>query len=209
MSNNDYLEAMRSRILEKAEEEAKRIIDQAKNRANEILEETEQNVRFDKEVDKSQIKENQKINNIDRVSERVFEHSSMLSSYKDEILEKIYQEALRRVKTHVESEEYLSTLSGLIAEAGIALGGGSIVVRLNEEDAKKIEGKLLETAQAKIENATGNETKLVLSLEPLDTIGGVRLVHEESRAIIDNTFEGRLKRLVEQNQSKIESMMFG
>lgn len=209
MSKNESLEAMRRKIIQDADAEAARIMAQVSKRADEILEAAKQESSYDAEVDRKRIRDGYQSTDRERVSEAMSEYSSLLSSYKAEIMESIYQETLRRIKVHVDSPEYLSTLEGLAVEAGIALGGGEIAVMVNQEDAGRVSGELLERASAEVAKVTGKETRLTLSPEHIEAVGGARLVQAESKAAVDNTFEGRLKRLREQRQSELEKMVFG
>lgn len=207
--NTESLEAMRRKIIQDAEAEALRIITQAAKRADEVLEVARQESSYEEDVDRSRIRDSHQATDRERVSETMSEYTALLSSYKSEILGSIYQETLRRVKMHVDSEEYLSTLEGLIMEAGIALGGGELTVRVSQEDSVRASSELLARASAEVTKVTGKETRLTLNREPLEALGGARLAQAESKAMVDNTFVGRLKRLKEQRESELENMVFG
>jgi len=207
--NTESLEAMRQKIIQDAEAEALRIITQAAKRADEVLEAAKQESSYEEDVDRRRIKDGHQATDQERVSEAMSEYTALMSSYKSEIMDNIYQETLRRVKVHVDSVEYSFTLEGLIVEAGIALGGGELTVWVNQEDAGKAGGQLLARASAEVSKVAGKETRLTLNKEPLETVGGARLVQAESKATVDNTFEGRLKRLKEQKESELENMVFG
>ncbi len=207
--NTESLEAMRRKIIQDADAEALRILNQASKRADEILEAAKQESSYDENVDRSRIRDSHQATDRERVSEAMSEYSALLSSYKAEIMDSIYQETLRRIKIHVDSDEYLPTVEGLIVEAGIALGGGEITIWVNQEDAGRASGELLAMASAEVTKVTGKETRLTLSPEHLEAVGGARLVLTESKAAVDNTFQGRLKRLREQKQSELEKMVFG
>jgi len=137
--NTESLEAMRRKIIQDADAEALRILNQASKRADEVMEAAKQESSYDENVDRSRIKDSHQATDRERVSEAMSEYTSLLSSYKAEIMDSIYQETLRRVKIHVDSDEYLPTLEGLIVEAGIALGGREITVWVNQEDAGALE----------------------------------------------------------------------
>ena len=207
--NSESLEAMRRKIIQDADAEALRILNQASKRADEILEAAKQESSYDENVDRSRIRDSHQATDRERVREAMSEYTALLSSYKAEIMDSIYQETQRRIKIHVDSDEYLPTVEGLIVEAGIALGGGEITVWVNQEDAGRASGELLAMASAEVTKVTGKETRLTLSHEHLDAVGGARLVQTESKAAVDNTFQGRLKRLREQKQSELEKMVFG
>jgi len=207
--NMESLEAMRRKIIQDAEAEALRIITQATKRADEVLEAARQESSYEEDVDRSRIRDSHQATDRERVSETMSKYTALLSSYKSEIMDSIYQETLRRVKIHVDSEEYLSTFEGLIVEAGIALGGGELTVLVNQDDAERASSELLARASAEVTKVTGKETRITKSKEPLKVVGGARLVQTESKATVDNTFEGRLKRLKEQRQSELENMVFG
>jgi vacuolar-type H+-ATPase subunit E/Vma4 len=209
LKNFDPLKAMHGKIIEDAENEALRLITQATKRADEILEAAKQESIHEDDVDKIRLSTNHQDVDRQRVSEAISEYTVLLSSYKIEIMDSIYKEALRRVKMHVDSNEYMTTLEGLIVEAGIALGGGDLNLWVNKEDGERVGVKLLARASAEITSVTGKETKLTLNPESLETLGGVKLAQAESKATVDNTFEGRLRRLREQKQSELESMVFG
>jgi vacuolar-type H+-ATPase subunit E/Vma4 len=181
---------------------------QANKRAEEILEVARQNSdEGELDVDSVQInlQEDERI----RLSEAMTEYNELKSSYKEEILDRIFEEALRRVKKFVDSDDYPKELRSLIIEAGITLGGGELTVEVKQDDIDLLKYGLLNESDGKIKEVTDKMTIIKSSHIPINTIGGVRVINPETKAIVDNTFEGRLRRIKEQKRSEIENMVFG
>jgi V/A-type H+-transporting ATPase subunit E len=96
-----------------------------------------------------------------------------------------------RMRQHTEDQKvYLKTLTGLIANAAEAIEQPRIVIAANAQDSK-----LLQAHWSDITAALAEGSEATLSEEPIDTLAGVRVISDDGRIRVDNTFEGRMARL--------------
>jgi V/A-type H+-transporting ATPase subunit E len=108
---------------------------------------------------------------------------------KEEIIETCFQKALDKLKD-IDGAEYEEIIRRFLKMGSEQMNGSFIV-----ETSRSIDEKI-----AKKENITVAGT--------IDAIGGIRLLSEDKTFIIDNTFEGRLKRNKQDIRVHVGSILF-
>ena len=94
-----------------------------------------------------------------------------------------------------------------IVEAGVAIGGGKLLIKARKEDQTRI--KDLTTLAKEITKKSGNKCTLKLSKETIDSIGGVIVLADDESITIDNTFEARLEQNRRGIRTKVAKALFG
>lgn len=128
-------------------------------------------------------------------------------SEKERLIGNVLDEVRSRLVSWTETRKYAPQLENIIADAGIALGGGKLEVMLNEHDS----GLPLDfTAISKtIVKHTNSETKLTLLKERIKASGGAVVKTQDGNVTLDNTFDEILKRRKEYLRLKIAKILFG
>ena len=121
-------------------------------------------------------------------------------------IDNVLNEARNKLKIMTTTKEYLPILQKLITEAGVILGGKDLEVLLNPQDSA-LALKLDDIAK-KITEKTGFETKLKLSKEKLEVIGGAVVRTANRKVIMDNTFKDILRRREKELRSEIAKILF-
>jgi len=110
----------------------------------------------------------------------------------------IIEEALAAATTKLienlrsDTDSYVSLLSHLAREGGVALGGGDLELLLNAHAARL--GLDLDALAKEVEKETGAKTTIHLSGRRIKNIGGVLVQADAGRRTVDNTFEGIVER---------------
>lgn len=130
----------------------------------------------------------------------------IILSKKEQIINNVLDEVKRRLKILTQSKEYISILEKLILEAGIILGGGELEVQLNAHDSKLPLN--FDRIAAEVSKKTGVETKLKLSEEKIEAIGGAIVKANNGKIIMDNTFDDIINRQERIFRLKIAKVLF-
>jgi len=208
MEISESSEAIRRKILDDAEKEAQRTIEKAKSNASEIMSASEERAKEIRETEIEERKKQIEETNRQRIAEARVDHHRRLQTLKAGLIEEVFDKVIERLRIRVGTPNYLDTLNSLIIDGGSTLGGGKLVIRLNETDKKKVSQKALKQLSQEIEKRTQTETKIVLDKNLVKTIGGVVVSTADQRASIDNTFETRLERIKEETQTELETLLF-
>ena len=186
------------KILEEAREKAREVIDAALRMAEEVGSSEDQSLRerYDETARR-------------RSAELEVEEQRRLTSFRSEIIEEMFKKVQDRLEEYVESEEYAKTLKSLIIEAASTLGGGELVVLVNNKDRRLVTRRILEEFSREVQELTGNETGIQLSKQTGKQLGGAVVSTTDGTANIDNTLEARIERVNEDNLLEIETILFG
>jgi len=207
-STSDHIEDMRTKILKDAEDRAQKIISEAEKEAEETIEQVKDEMEKVEETENREMKERFEESKRRRTAEEKTEHLRLIRSYKTEIIDSVFDRTLQRLREYVETRQYKEKVKKLIIEAGISIGGGDLVVSLNDRDRELINQKFLKKTADKIQEKRNTETHLELSDEILNNLGGAIISKAKESASVDNTLEERMKRKKEQIRGDLENILF-
>ena len=127
-------------------------------------------------------------------------------SEKERWIAAVLNEAKNMLRIFTQSKEYLPILEKLIAEACIILGGEELEVLLNEHDSTlQLE---LDKLAKEIGEKNGSKTKLRLSEEKIEVIGGAVVATMNGKVVMDNTFDDIIRRREKDLRFKIAKILF-
>lgn len=141
-----------------------------------------------------------------KIGEAKIKANLIILSKKEQIINAVLDEVKRRLKILTRSEDYISILEKLILNAGIILGGGELEVQLNAHDSKLPLD--FNRIAVEIGKKTGIETKLKLSEEKIEVIGGAIVKTNNGKIIVDNTFDDIINRQERILRLKIAKILF-
>lgn len=170
-------------IINEAEERATEITEQGKVNSQEEEKNIIENANKEAEIRKQQIISDAKLNSKRKILEA-----------REELVAAAFQKAIEELGkiASSESEDYIKSLTTLIEEASLEIGGGNLKISVKEEDIKKIEPSLSNLEKA-VSEATGNKTTFSMG-ETIDTIGGVVVKTADGNIEVNNTIEARMER---------------
>ncbi|EHP89067.1 V-type proton ATPase subunit E [Methanotorris formicicus] len=183
-------------IIKKAEEEASVILknaeEEAEKRKNTILKKGEK----DAEMTKNRI-----------IAEAKLTAKRMILEEKEKIIEMAIEKLREDLAKLPEKPEYKGILEKMIKNGAVSLGGGELIVQLNERDMGLVEDEVLWKLEKEIEEAAGKVTILKKG-EPVKIIGGCIISTADGLKILNNSLEAVFERDMENIRAKITDILF-
>ncbi|RLI11262.1 hypothetical protein DRO35_05335 [Candidatus Bathyarchaeota archaeon] len=196
------LASITKEVLEDAERDAKNIISRAEATAERILKHAKEEAerRYDEIIRKG--KERIKDKKRQAISLFELEAKNNLLKAKEEIIEEVYDEAIKRLRPYTLTEEYTNCILRLIREASRQINSDVLIIRLNKRDHQILTKKRLDELSRKL------GVKIIKSDEKINCTGGVVVTSLDGKIIVDNTFENRLRILKDPLRTKIANILF-
>lgn len=197
-----------SSIMSEAQDKADKIIQEAQAEVDQINTKATKNA----EVERNKILENGKKQSDMRyqqiISEAKMNARRAELGAKEDVIEAAFNKALDELSQKASSSDaqYTSSLTTMIKEAGIEIGGGDLIVKVKESDASTVSSKL-STIANDIKMTTGVNTNLTLG-DSIDVIGGAVLATANGDIEVNNTIESRLERNKKILRSEVASVLF-
>jgi len=197
-------------ILEEAKKSAEGILQEAEKSAEDLLKKQKQRgAQKANEAAKILLKKAEseaELNKLNSVANSKIKTKWVVLSKKETWIDNVLKEAKNKLKIMTTTKEYLPILQKLITEAGVILGGKDLEVLLNPQDSAL--ALKLDSIAKKITEKTGFETKLKLSKEKLEVIGGAVVRTANRKVIMDNTFKDIIRRREKELRSEIAKILF-
>lgn len=194
--------------MSEAQDKADKIIQEAQAEVDQINTKATKNA----EVERNKILENGKKQSDMRyqqiISEAKMNARRAELGAKEDVIEAAFNKALDELSQKASSSDaqYTSSLTTMIKEAGIEIGGGDLIVKVKESDASTVSSKL-STIANDIKMTTGVNTNLTLG-DSIDVIGGAVLATANGDIEVNNTIESRLERNKKILRSEVASVLF-
>ena len=190
-------------ILKEASDESARIIASAKAEAKKSLDATRSKAKGEEDRVISEAKARGEL-----VYNEVFAEGRMRAKRetiqkKEEILNVVLKSAEGKLQRYSLSKRY--NVVELAVEACKKLDSENMVIHANEKDLVK-----LRKSGGKIAKAVAPYGVVEISFgDPLETVGGVRVSTSDGKIEIDDTFEGKLRRKMDDLRVKAAGVLFG
>ena len=197
-------------ILQEARETAEIIIKEAQEFGDLILEKQRQTAIKDAKTQRALLLKKTaneaEAKHLRKIAKAKITANWIVLSKKEEIISAVLTEAKKKLQYMTKTEKYASVLESFIISAGLALGGNSLEVILNEADSAI--SLPLEKMQEEIRKRTGTKTKLTVSEEKIQVMGGAILKTANGKIVMDNTYEDIFLRRSRELKSKISEILF-
>lgn len=197
-----------SSIISEAKMKADSILGEAEKESSSILEESQKEASIEKEkiLEDAKKQSNMKYQQI--ISEAKMNSRRMELEAREEIIEETFDKAQEKLKEIASSDsmEYKDSLKKIIAEAGVEIGGGELLILLKETDTAKIKDSLA-SLEKEITDETGVNTTLELG-DNISTIGGAVLKTKSGEIEVNNTIEARMLRFKKSLRSEVAKILF-
>lgn len=197
-----------SRIMSEAQEKADKIIQEAQSEVDSINSKATK----DADAEKNKILDNGKKQSDMRyqqiISEAKMNARRAELEAKEDVIEAAFNKATEDLTQIASSNnaEYVDSLTKMIKEAAVEIGGGELVVKVKADDVSKIDSKLT-TLASEVTNDTGVQTTLSLG-NNIEAIGGAVLTTANGDIEVNNTIESRLERFKKVLRSEVASVLF-
>lgn len=197
-------------ILDEAKRSAEGILQEAEKSAEDLLEKQKQRgVQKANEAAKILLKKAEseaELNKLNSIANSKIKANWVILSKKETWIDNVLNEAKTVLKIITKTKKYLPILEKLITDAGVILGGKELEVLLNPQDSAL--PLRLDNIAKKITEKTGFETKLKLSEQKLEVIGGAIVRIANGKVIMDNTFDDILWRGEKDLRFEIAKILF-
>ena len=206
----ESLRVITETILQEAKKSAESIIQEAQESVEAMLEKQRQlGIQRANELIPSILKKAESeagFNKLSIMANAKIKANWAVLSEKERWIVAVLNEAKNKLRILTQSKEYLPILEKLIAEACIILGGEELEVLLNEHDST-LQLKLDKLAK-EIGEKNGSKTKLRLSEEKIEVIGGAVVATMNGKVVMDNTFDDIIRRREKDLRFKIAKILF-
>jgi len=180
------------KIIGDAKEEAARILNEAKSIAASMEEEAKKKADEVVQAEVSKFRQAKEEEVKRAVMEARIKAKERWLKEREALINQAIDKVKERLARLVGSPDYAKSLEALIEEAAVAIGGGDLLVQLNERDAKL--SLDLEGIAKRVKEKTGVDTKIQLSEVKVQCMGGAVVSTRDGSFIYDNTLESRVRR---------------
>ncbi len=199
------ISSLKQEILEDARKKSELILNEAREHADAIKKQIEEEIthilqraRDEAEsLKQTEIRRQRAMAIIENKMKRLNEQERMINA--------IFDEALKRIDDLRGKPEYKEFLLKLAVQAGSALGGGSLVVELSEDDKKMFDAQ---AAAAKISQVTGSQTTIEVKTKKFSLTHKGGLIVYKGDIFVDNTINSIFDRRRVKIRQKIARKLF-
>jgi len=193
-------------IISNAKNETRKYTKEAKQQTQEILEKGQAVAEKEKdqivELESKTIKELEK----QQIASINLQARREILQKKEEEITKTFTSAEDELKKFTSKPAYAKVLASLIVEAGIAIGGGNLLVKARKADKAKI--KELANLAKEVTKKSGTKSSLKLDTGTIDSIGGLIVQLDDESITINNTFEARLEQKYRSIRTDVAKSLF-
>ena len=190
-------------IMREARAEAVRIISNAKADAEKTLEKVKTKARKAEDKALAEARERGELIYDEMLAEGRMKAKREIIRKKDKILNGVLKQAEAKLHRYVSTRRY--NVVKLAIEACKKMDSDSIVIYSNKNDLLE-----LRKSKAKIISELSNKGDVDISFgKQIETIGGVLVTTGDGKIEIDDTFEGRIRRKVDDLRVAASRVLFG
>ncbi len=200
------VEALKSKILEQAREEALKALDRAKRVAERDLVYAREEAEEIKAQQRAEIQPLLEAERKKTIVAAEMEARKKLLEKKEELVDRIFAEAEKRLIELRGSKDYVDIISRSIEDAVTTINADAIV-EFGEKDNDIFAPDDISSIKLRIAESLGRKLQLQFQCVGDKISAGVIVKSKDGRIIIDNSFSGRLRRLKEEMRGKVSEML--
>ena len=130
-----------------------------------------------------------------------------LTKFRDELVDEFIVKATEKIKTMSDTKDYEKSLENLLITAILTFSEPEVIVYCREEDKKIFTNQFLSSAADKAEKENKVKSKITLSNEFIDCIGGLIVETSDRKISINNTYEKRIDRALRKIKRELSLML--
>jgi len=189
-------------ILADARTEAQKRIEEANAFGRELIEKAKADAEKDAEKIRSKFLSEAKLLESKRLSDARREASELILKEKNQLMNKVFKESLKKLKEFVDKGSYLKRLTSLIENSASQLGLEEIKLELNNRDLKRKEEVIKKLNLPK-------KIKISVAEIPLKNFGGFIISSSDGRIKVDETFDGKILFAEKRLRKDISKVLLG
>lgn len=130
-----------------------------------------------------------------------------LTKFRDELVDEFIVKATEKIKTMSDTKDYEKSLENFLITAILTFSEPEVIVYCREEDKKIFTNQFLSSAADKAEKENKVKSKITLSNEFIDCIGGLIVETSDRKISINNTYEKRIDRALRKIKRELSLML--
>jgi len=130
-----------------------------------------------------------------------------ITKFRDEVVDEFIVKATEKIKTMTDTKEYEKSLENLLLVAVLTLSEPEVIVYCRKQDKKIFTNQFLSSVAAKVEKENEVKSKITLSNEFIDSMGGLIVKTSDRKVSINNTYEKRIDRALGKIKRELSLML--
>ncbi|MHA2358473.1 MAG: V-type ATP synthase subunit E, partial [Candidatus Heimdallarchaeaceae archaeon] len=130
-----------------------------------------------------------------------------ITKFRDELVEEFIEKSTKKIISLTKTKEYEKSLSKLIEEAAITLKEPELRLYCRKEDKGILSKQFLDNVTGKLKKDSKITVKLNVSDSYIKAMGGVIIEALDGKISINNTYEKRIERSLEELRRELSSML--
>jgi len=207
MSKEQFNPEITKKIEENTEILIKKILAEQKEEISKIDKDTNEKI---KKIEEKIVKEAEKEAEVEFQKEKAKQHLDLrlkITKFRDEIVDEFVQKATQKIESLIKTKEYEKSLKKIISEAALTLKRKEIVVFCRKEDKSILSKQFLDTISSDVNKEKGLNVKFSVSDKFITSMGGVVLQTSDGKISINNTYEKRIERSLDELKRELSLML--
>ena len=207
MSKEQFNPEITKKIEENTEKLIQKILAEQKEEIVKIEKETDDKI---KQIQEDFIKEAEKEADAEFLKEKAKQDLDLrlkITKYRDEMVEAFVQKANEKIASIVKTKEYEKSLKKIITEAIITLKQSEIQIYCRKEDKGIFSKQFVDSIVADLKKERKLDVKLNIVDKNISSIGGVIVETSDGKISINNTYEKRIERSLEELKRDLSLML--
>ncbi len=130
-----------------------------------------------------------------------------ITKFRDEVVDELIVKATEKIKTMADTKEYEKSLENLLVTAVLTLSEPEVIVYCRKQDKKIFTNQFLSSVAVKAEKENEVKSKITLSNEFIDSMGGLIVETSDRKISINNTYEKRIDRALGKIKRELSLML--
>ena len=130
-----------------------------------------------------------------------------LTKFRDDLVDEFIVKATEKIKTMSDTKEYEKSLENLLFTAVLTLKEPEVIIYCRKQDKKVFTNQFLTNAADKAEKENKVKSKMTLSNEFIDCMGGLIVETSDRKISINNTYEKRIDRALRKIKRELSLML--
>ena len=207
MSEEQFNPEITKKIEENTEIIIQKILAEQKEEIDKINKETNEKIKLIEEDIVKEAKTEAETEFLKEKAKQDLDLRLKITKFKDEIVDEFVQKANKKIESLIKTKNYEKSLRNLISEAIFTLKQQKIIVYCRKEDKSILSKQFLDSISAEIKKEQKLDVKINVSERHITNIGGVILETIDGKISINNTYEKRIERSLEELKRGLSLML--
>jgi V/A-type H+-transporting ATPase subunit E len=201
-SLDERFDILTKAIMDDAQSDAAKVRDDAQQKADEIMQDAKEQAEMIRKNVLSRAVQDAETLKEEKLSAEKMNAQMLWLSHREALLDKVFQEAQKRIPGLVSCPDYATYLEGLVKETLTNIQSDTVILHFDAQSQQFIQDEFIERI--------ADETKIHITVgDLLETGTGVTAETTDGHRQYDNTLETRLVRQQQQLRASVYHVMMG